>query len=78
MADELAARGLSYSGALADLAVLLSRIAHAAAHPRHNARPTTLMADDIARLAGSLHPDQVQLFYSVAVHSRAGIGAGAR
>lgn len=69
VADELASRGLSYSGALADLAVLLSRIAI------QQRIPGTIPADDpqaedIVQLATSLHPDQAQLFYSVAVHSR--------
>jgi DNA polymerase-3 subunit gamma/tau len=69
VADELAMRGLSYSGALADLAGLLSRVAIeqrvAGAMPADDP-----LAADIARLARSLHPDAVQLFYSVAVHSR--------
>lgn len=69
VADELASRGLSYAGALADLAVLLSRIAI------QQRIPGTIpaddpQADDIVQLASGLHPDQVQLFYSVAVHSR--------
>lgn len=69
VADELAARGLSYSGALADLAVLLSRVAI------QQRIPGTIpaddpQADDIVQLAATLHPDQTQLFYSVAVHSR--------
>ncbi|WMD20646.1 DNA polymerase III subunit gamma/tau [Achromobacter seleniivolatilans] len=69
VADELAIRGLSYAGALADLAVLLSRVAI-------EQRVTGVtpvedpLAGDIARLAQTLHPDAVQLFYSVAVHSR--------
>lgn len=69
VADELASRGLSYAGALADLAILLSRIAI------QQRLPGTVPADDpqagdIAQLAECLHPDVVQLFYSVAVHSR--------
>ncbi|PLC51427.1 DNA polymerase III subunit gamma/tau [Pollutimonas subterranea] len=69
VADELASRGLSYAGALADLAILLSRIAI------QQRIPGTIpaddpQADDIAGLAECLHPDVVQLFYSVAVHSR--------
>jgi DNA polymerase-3 subunit gamma/tau len=69
VADELAVRGLSYSGALADLAVLLSRIAIEQRIP--GAAPAEdPLAADIAELAGILHPDQAQLFYSVAVHSR--------
>lgn len=69
VADELATRGLSYAGALADLAVLLSRVAIeqrvSGVVPAEDP-----LAADIARLAQSLHPDAVQLFYSVAVHSR--------
>ncbi|NGR09283.1 DNA polymerase III subunit gamma/tau [bacterium SGD-2] len=69
VADELAARGLSYSGALADLAVLLSHVAIQQRVP--GALPAgDPMADDVAALAESLHPDLVQLYYSVAVHSR--------
>ncbi len=69
VADELASRGLSYAGALADLAILLSRIAI------QQRIPGTIpaddpQADDIAALADRLHSDVVQLFYSVAVHSR--------
>src|SRR5690606_36692435 len=32
-----------------------------------------LLAEDIASLASTLHPDLVQLYYSVAVHSRSGL-----
>src|SRR5690606_16236195 len=69
VADELAMRGLSYSGALADLAILLSRIAIEQRIPGATSADDPL-AEDIAALAQSLHPDQTQLFYSVAVHSR--------
>ncbi|AZY51805.1 DNA polymerase III subunit gamma/tau [Bordetella avium] len=69
VADELSTRGLSYTGALADFAVLLSRVAIeqrvAGATPGDDP-----LAQDVARLAANLHPDAVQLFYSVAVHSR--------
>ncbi|HUH59351.1 MAG TPA: DNA polymerase III subunit gamma/tau [Candidimonas sp.] len=69
VADELAARGLSFSGALADLAILLSRIAIQQRVP--GAIPSDdPAAADIVGLAAILHPDQTQLFYSVAVHSR--------
>jgi DNA polymerase-3 subunit gamma/tau len=69
IADELATRGLSYRAALADLAVLLSRIAIAqrVSAAVDEADPVVL---DIRRFATSLHPDVVQLFYTVAVHSR--------
>ncbi|UYO94555.1 DNA polymerase III subunit gamma/tau [Pollutimonas sp. M17] len=69
VANELAARGLSYTGALGDLAVLLSRIAIQQRIPGTIPDDDPL-AEDIVRLAGALHPDQAQLFYSVAVHSR--------
>src|SRR5690606_35867574 len=69
VADELAARGLSYAGALADLAVLLSHIAIQQRVP--GALPADdPLAADVAALANTLHPDLVQLFYSIAVHSR--------
>jgi len=69
VADELAIRGLSYAGALADLAVLLSRVAIEQRVTGVTPAEDPLAAD-IARLAQSLHPDAAQLFYSVAVHSR--------
>ena len=69
IADELATRGLSYRAALADLAILLSRVAivQRVAQAIDDADP---WAVDIKRLASSLQPDAVQLFYTVAVHSR--------
>ena len=69
VADELASRGLSYSGALADLAVLLSNIAIEQRVPGTLPEDDPLTAD-IAALARALHPDLLQLYYSVAVHSR--------
>lgn len=69
VADELAARGLSYSGALADLSVLLSHIAIQQRVPGA-LPPDDPMAADIESLAAALHPDLVQLYYSIAVHSR--------
>ncbi|SAI65624.1 DNA polymerase III subunit Tau [Bordetella ansorpii] len=69
VADELSTRGLSYAGALADLSVLLSKVAIAQRVP--GALPAEdPLTQDIVRLGGMLHPDAVQLFYSVAVHSR--------
>ena len=69
VADELAIRGLSYAGALADAAVLLSRVAIEQRVTGVTPAEDPLAAD-ISRLAQALHPDAVQLFYSVAVHSR--------
>ncbi|WP_144637922.1 DNA polymerase III subunit gamma/tau [Bordetella genomosp. 13] len=69
VADELSTRGLSYAGALADLSVLLSKVAIAQRVP--GALPAEdPLTQDIVRLGSVLHPDAVQLFYSVAVHSR--------
>ncbi|WJJ94118.1 DNA polymerase III subunit gamma/tau [Neopusillimonas aromaticivorans] len=69
VADELATRGLSYSGALADLCVLLSRIAIEQRVSGVTPADDPVSAD-IVNLAARLSPDVVQLFYTVAVHSR--------
>jgi DNA polymerase-3 subunit gamma/tau len=68
VADDLAARGLSFQAALGDLAVLLSRVA--IAQRLGHAQADDPLAEDITALAGALTPDDVQLFYAVAVHSR--------
>ncbi|WP_298018609.1 DNA polymerase III subunit gamma/tau [uncultured Castellaniella sp.] len=68
VADELAARGLSFQAALADLAILLSRVA--IAQRLGHAQADDPLADDVQALAAGLGPDDVQLFYAVAVHSR--------
>ena len=69
IADELSMRGLSYRAALADLAVLLSRVAiiQRVAQAADESDP---LVEDLKRLASTLHPDALQLFYTVAVHSR--------
>ena len=69
VADELATRGLSYSGALGDLAVLLSKIAIQQRIPGALGSEEPLI-EEVVGLAAMMHPDLVQLFYSVAVHSR--------
>jgi DNA polymerase-3 subunit gamma/tau len=69
IADELSTRGLSYRAALADLAVLLSRIA-IIQRVAQAADETDPLMQDIIRLSQTLHPDAVQLFYTIAVHSR--------
>lgn len=69
VADDLALRGLSYSAALGDFAVLLSQIAVEQRLPGATPAEHPLQAD-IQDLAKQLGPDFVQLFYSVAVHSR--------
>ncbi|MGA0585469.1 MAG: DNA polymerase III subunit gamma/tau, partial [Castellaniella sp.] len=68
VADDLAARGLSFQSALGDLALLLSRVA--IAQRLGHAQADDPLAEDITALAGALSPDDVQLFYAVAVHSR--------
>ncbi|HXE19287.1 MAG TPA: DNA polymerase III subunit gamma/tau [Castellaniella sp.] len=68
VADDLALRGLSFQSALAELALLLSRVA--IAQRLGHAQPDDPMASDIQALAGVLAADEIQLFYTVAVHSR--------
>jgi DNA polymerase-3 subunit gamma/tau len=68
VADDLALRGLSFQSALADMAVMLSRVA--IAQRLGHAPPDDPLASDIEALASALAPDETQLFYTVAVHSR--------
>ena len=69
IADEMAQRSLSYSAALQDLGTLLHRIALAQTVP--DALPDDLPErDDIERLAQSFDPNDVQLFYQIAIHGR--------
>ncbi|HEX7386879.1 MAG TPA: DNA polymerase III subunit gamma/tau [Castellaniella sp.] len=68
VADDLATRGLSFQSALADLAVLLSRVA--IAQRLGHAQADDPLAAEVQSLAQALAPDEVQLFYTVAVHSR--------
>ncbi|KQQ88988.1 DNA polymerase III subunit gamma/tau [Massilia sp. Leaf139] len=73
VADEMASRSLSYNGALQDLGTLLHRIALAQSVP--NAVPQDLPElSDILRLAEAFDPQEVQLFYQIAVHGRNEIG----
>ena len=69
IADELAERGLSYRSALADLAVMLSRVAMAQ-RVEGLIDASDPLAEDLMRFVSEMHPDAVQLFYTVAVHSR--------
>jgi len=73
VADEMASRSLSYNGALQDLGTLLHRIALA------QTVPTALPDDlpelaDIQRLAVAFDPQEVQLYYQIAVIGRNEIG----
>jgi DNA polymerase-3 subunit gamma/tau len=69
IADEMGERSLSFAQATRDLASLLHRIALAQQVP--GAVPDDeVEAADIRRLAGVLAPDEVQLYYQVALHGR--------
>ncbi|CAM5192890.1 DNA polymerase III subunit gamma/tau [Oligella ureolytica] len=69
LADAIADRGFSYEGALADLAIVLSRIA------MEQRLPGTLDSDDplypeMMQVVQGANHDLLQLFYSIAVHGR--------
>ena len=73
VADEMAARSLSYGGALRDLGTLLHRIALAQSVPA--ALPEDLPErTDIVRLASQFDAEEIQLFYQIAVHGRNELG----
>jgi DNA polymerase-3 subunit gamma/tau len=73
VADEMASRSLSYNGALQDLGTLLHRIALAQSVPAAVPEDLPELAD-IMRLASAFDPQEVQLFYQIAVHGRNEIG----
>ena len=69
IADEMAERGLSYNTALQDLGTLLHRIS--LAQTAVTALPDDLPErEDILRLATAFDPEDIQLFYQIAVHGR--------
>jgi DNA polymerase III subunit gamma/tau len=69
IADEMSERSLSFAQAMRDLASVLHRIALAQQVP--DAIPDDeVEAADIRRLAATLAPDEVQLYYQVALHGR--------
>ena len=80
IADEIAARSLSYGGALQDLASLLHRIAVTQIIGDKSAGASGADTDDEAneateaaqlqRLASRFTPDEVQLHYQIAAHGR--------
>jgi len=73
VADDMAARSLSWSAALQDLGTLLNRIAIAQAVP--GALPDDLPElDDIQRLAAQFSAEDIQLFYQIVVHGRHELG----
>lgn len=69
LADEMEAQCLSFDSALQDLAALLHRIALAQTVPQAISEDTPEYARIVA-LAKSLAPDDVQLFYQIALHGR--------
>ena len=68
LADEMAERGLSFSQALRDLAAFLHRIALTQAVG--SAAEDEPDAAELARLAGKLAKEPVQLYYQIALHGR--------
>jgi DNA polymerase-3 subunit gamma/tau len=72
LADAMAERSLSFAQALRDLASLLHRIA-LAQQVDPDARADLLEAD-LARLAQRFTPEEVQLYYQIALHGRNDLG----
>src|SRR5580765_2503998 len=73
VADDMATRSLSYSVALQDLATLLHQLALAQTVPAALAEDAP-QREDIVRLASQFTPEEVQLFYQIAVHGRNELG----
>ncbi|MES2070734.1 MAG: DNA polymerase III subunit gamma/tau [Pseudomonadota bacterium] len=69
VADEMAARSLSYKAALQDLGTLLHQIAIAQMVPAAVADELP-EREDVLRLATAFDKEEVQLFYQIAVHGR--------
>jgi len=72
LADAMAERSLSFAQALRDLASLLHRVA-LAQQMAADARGDPLDAD-VARLAQRFAPEEVQLYYQIALHGRNDLG----
>jgi DNA polymerase-3 subunit gamma/tau len=73
ISDELAQRSLSFHEALKDLGVLFNRIALAQTAP--NALSEDLPEyEAILGFAKQFHPEDIQLFYQIAVHGRHELG----
>ncbi|EJN07299.1 DNA polymerase III subunit gamma/tau [Herbaspirillum sp. YR522] len=73
VADDMAARSLSYNAALQDLGTLLHQVALAQSVPAALAEDLPDRAD-IVRLAAQFSPEHVQLFYQIVVHGRNELG----
>ena len=68
-AEDLRSRSVAFDGALQDLGSLLHRIALAQAAPETAAAEGAL-SDRLAALAKALDPEDIQLFYQIAIHGR--------
>ena len=73
IADDMATRSLSYNAALQDIGSLLHRIALAQTVPGAIADDLPERSD-ILRLAELFEPEEIQLFYQIAVHGRNELG----
>ncbi len=73
VADEMAFRSLSYSTALQDLGLLLQKIAMIQSVPDY---PLDDIADseNLSRLAAIFSPEELQLYYQIAIHGRNELG----
>jgi DNA polymerase-3 subunit gamma/tau len=69
VADEMAGRSLSFAQGLRDLGSLLHRLALQQQVPDWHAEESE-HADALARLARTFAPDEVQLYYQIALHGR--------
>jgi len=68
LADEMNGMSLSFAQALRDLASLLHRIA--LAQQVASVDEDDIDAAEVKRLAGAIAPDEVQLYYQIALHGR--------
>ena len=73
VADEMAARSLSYGGALRDLGTLLHQIALAQTVPSALAEDLPERVE-VLRLADLFDAEEIQLFYQIVVHGRNELG----
>ena len=68
IADEMNARSISFAQAMRDLASLLHRLA--LIQQVASAADDEVDADELRRLASAFAPDEIQLFYQIALHGR--------
>lgn len=73
VADEMAARSLSYNTALQDLGTLLHRIAIIQQVPDYLSEELPDHAD-LSRFANAFSPEEIQLYYQIAIHGRDELG----